>query len=94
MNKKTNGGFIPLDTIVMLRKKFNEENPATYKEMCCVVDDSNGELSCVWDENKPGDCTVASKGTKKSQCKYWVAKERYNNYFDVDVWGWLEKQAT
>jgi len=83
----------PLDAIVILRKRFRKENPATYKEMCCIVDDSYGEPSCVWDENKPEDCRYASKGIKKGDCKYWVSKTRDNEYSDNDVWSWLEKKA-
>jgi len=40
MNKKTTDGFIPLDTIVILREQFKKENPATYEEECCIVDDN------------------------------------------------------
>lgn len=94
MSKKTDGGFIPLDTIVMLQKQFRKENPATYKEKCCIVDDSYGEPTCVWDDNKPEDCTYASKGIKKNECEFWISKARRNEYFDDDVWGWLKKKAT
>ena len=93
MSKKPDGGFIPLDTIVMWQKQFEEESPITYEEMCCIIDDSNGEPSCVWDENKQGDCIVSNKGIKKSECEYWINKIRYNEYYDLDVWNWLKGKA-
>ena len=52
----------------------------TYRRpFVCTVDGDDDEdiyRDCVWDLKRPEDCTYASKGTKKEDCKYWVKTER------------------
>ena len=68
-------------------KKFPE---ITVGEFACFADCSNGE-PCVWDDDRPEDCSQASKGIKKLDCKYWKKAPSEDNFFyPKDVWNWFE----
>jgi hypothetical protein len=73
------------------KKEFFENFPEeTKQEYACFADCSNGE-PCVWDNDRPEDCTIASKGTKKKDCPQWKLGPVYDiPYFSSDIWNWLD----
>jgi len=83
-----------IEEIKKLKKKFDSENPNTYKEFVCIVDEEYGDPSCVIDLNCTDDCGYGHKYNKKEDCPHWVEKIRPRPRKDIDVWEWLEKQAT
>ena len=60
----------------------------------CHVDDIGGTEGCVWDENRPEDCSIASKGVKKCDCEYWIDDTQPAFYTPDEIWEWLEKAFT
>ena len=83
-----------LKEIRELKSKYDSENSDTYKEFACIVDNEHGDPTCVIDLNDRDDCSFGRKYKKKEECPYWIEKERYSPKLGIDVWDWLEKQAT
>jgi len=83
-----------LEEIKKLKEKFDSENSDTYKEFVCIVDNEYGDPTCVIDENDRNGCSFGDKYKKKEDCPHWVERERYSPKLGIDVWEWLEKQAT
>ena len=74
--------------------KFFEKFPTTKKlpDFCDVLNDPEHQ-SCVWDENKPEDCSYASEGIRKADCKYWRTDVNVPNIVDQsEIWAWIEQQ--
>ena len=67
-------------------------NLDTYTEFACIVDDQDGDPTCVIPEER-NECAYGKEYEKKEDCPYWVEKERFSLKISVDVWEWLEKQA-
>jgi len=85
---------VAVDRVVILRHEYDERFPATITEKRCLVDDAHGygEDSCVWDENKPEDCSIANRGTKKADCKHWRDFTWHLEYDPNEIWQWLEER--
>ena len=74
--------------------KFFEKFPTTTKLAdFCDVHDIPEDQSCVWDINKPENCSYASQGIKKADCKYWRTDVAVPNIVDQsEIWAWIEQQ--
>lgn len=71
------------------REFFKQFPKTTSGEFACFADCSNGE-PCVWDDNRPEDCAIASKGIKKLDCKEWKKAPDYDNcYSPTEIWEWV-----
>ena len=81
---------VKVDQVVILRQQYDKKFPETITEKRCTVDDPCGEDSCVWDDNKPDDCAIASKGTKKADCPHWKDYTWHLEYSPKEIWEWLE----
>jgi len=56
----------------------------------CFIDSIHGDDNCVWDDNKPEDCSVASSGVEKDKCPHWKPTSIPAMYHSDDIWKWLE----
>jgi hypothetical protein len=74
----------------MTKEKFFKKFPASVDlGHRCFVDDDESE-DCVWDVNRPNDCSMASQGVKKLECEYWQMKTTQAFYTSDEIWEWIK----